>query len=434
MPVTSRRDRSRGSSAGGSAERPIPLDLSLANRWWRLALIALTVFLVLVGSADLRSYHVSHRVLFWIYLAGHIIGVSAWIAWWWRGRSKWAAWAIFGTGAATFLPVVPQATALGFVTLFLGSGLLGLSGMFREALVASVIVGGAESILSVRLGEPAARSILSGGLAATLLVFLGGSGALLRGVQEARAVAVEREARIARANERLRASMSLERELVLAQERARSARELHDGLGHRLTLTSMSLQFALKMREKKPDLAWAEIDNAAQTNARALDVVRLWAVALDPAAGGGARGAASFEAIADAFRGTGLDVRVTHQGLVVDGGGEAGRADLLSGPAGVFLTRLVQEGLTNVLRHAHATRVDVDIAEEPGKVRIAIRDNGIGQREPREGFGLRSLRERAEALGGSLAGRPADPGWELTAVIPLRTSTTSAPTSLPLLS
>ncbi len=412
-----------------------PLDLALENATWRRTLIALTLVLGLVGAADVRNFAVHARPLFVVYVVCHVVGLGAWIAWWRGVRRSVAAWTVYLTGAATFLPVTSAATALGFLSLVLGSGLLGLAGQFRRVAAASVLVGVAESVLSVRLGEAVAASILSGLLAALLLGLLAGSGALLRRVQEAQSVAVERGARIAQANERLRATMSLERELVLAQERARSARELHDGLGHRLTLTSMSLQFALRMREKNPDLAWAEVDTAAATTARALEVITVWGRALDPPSVG-PRGAASFDAIADAFRGTGLDVRVTNTATV----------DLLAGPVGVFLTRLVQEGLTNVLRHAEATQVDVAIRQTGDRVWISLRDNGVGQTEPREGFGLRSLRERAEALGGELIGRPVAPavsvaeagdpggagpresGWELTAVIPLEAAPTDVRT------
>ena len=116
-------------------------------------------------------------------------------------------------------------------------------------------------------------------------------------------------------------------------------------------------------------------------------------------------------AIADAFRGTGLTVRVAHQGSV----------EALPGPVAVFATRFIQEGLTNVLRHARADEVDITILQSPHQVRITVADNGIERAaDAPEGFGLRSLRTRAEELGGRLSSGPSGAGgWELATVLPL---------------
>jgi len=246
-----------------------------------------------------------------------------------------------------------------------------------------------------------------------LFLLLGvGFGSLLRDLELARRLVARHGAELARANEQLRASIATERELVLAQERARSARDLHDGLGHRLTLVAMSLDFAQRTRAKDPDRAGAEVSTAATTNSLALDEMRLWVRALDPPAPDtDVGGAAAFEAIAGAFRGTGLQVNVSHEGS----------EESLPGPIAVFATRLIQEGLTNVLRHASATAVDIDIRQSPHQVRVALRDNGdVRSSTVHEGFGLRSLRTRAEELGGRLTfGPTVRGGWGIAAVLPL---------------
>src|SRR5690606_19765345 len=75
--------------------------------------------------------------------------------------------------------------------------------------------------------------------------------------------------------------------------------------------------------------------------------------------------------------------------------------------------RLVQESLTNTLRHADARAVTVLIPHKPDGVRVAARDDGRGQPRPpagRPGSGLRGMAERVEALGGSLASGPAEGG------------------------
>jgi two-component system NarL family sensor kinase len=91
------------------------------------------------------------------------------------------------------------------------------------------------------------------------------------------------------------------------------------------------------------------------------------------------------------------------------------------------LFRIAQEALTNVERHAHATHVDVTLEFAPGSTGLSVRDNGTGfdvarmQADPSRGIGLRNLRERMAALGGSFEIHSAPSGTRLTASLPLST-------------
>ncbi|KMO27327.1 ATPase, partial [Methylobacterium variabile] len=81
--------------------------------------------------------------------------------------------------------------------------------------------------------------------------------------------------------------------------------------------------------------------------------------------------------------------------------------------------RCVQEGLTNALRHAGPGRVAVSVAEEDGTLHLSVEDDGRGLGEERvEGRGLAGMRERVEALGGSLALVPLRPGTALRITLP----------------
>jgi len=90
------------------------------------------------------------------------------------------------------------------------------------------------------------------------------------------------------------------------------------------------------------------------------------------------------------------------------------------------LYRAAQEGLTNVRKHAHASRVDMDLAyDDPAAVSLAVRDNGVGHLAGRQdangpsGFGLLGLSERARQLGGSLvAENRSGGGYCLTVRLP----------------
>jgi signal transduction histidine kinase len=84
--------------------------------------------------------------------------------------------------------------------------------------------------------------------------------------------------------------------------------------------------------------------------------------------------------------------------------------------------RIVQEALTNVLRHANAETVNVVVCADDGMLTIVIADDGssTGQPTTGSGAGVRGMRERAEALGGTLHADPgADGGWRVEATLPL---------------
>jgi signal transduction histidine kinase len=117
-------------------------------------------------------------------------------------------------------------------------------------------------------------------------------------------------------------------------------------------------------------------------------------------------------------RETGVDVRLSTEG-------EPGEV-----PAGVGLTayRIVQEALTNVVKHAHASTADVVIRYRPHAVEIEVRDDGGPKALPAAalpsgGHGLVGIHERATVFGGSVTVGPVEPhGWQVHAVLPTNSS------------
>lgn len=218
---------------------------------------------------------------------------------------------------------------------------------------------------------------------------------------------------------RLRHATEMEKELLLSDERARSARELHDGLGHRLTLVSMSLELAERMRGIDVDQAWEEIRTAKDNTSDALAEMRMWVRALNPVRDAGARGLAALELIAESFRGTGLTVDVS--------GDEASDRELASDDeVALLIYRAVQEGLTNALRHSRARTVRIFLAVKERRMELAvINDFGWATAaEPPEsvpdfGFGLRGISDRAAEHGGSMHARRIDGEFHLDVVVPL---------------
>ena len=88
---------------------------------------------------------------------------------------------------------------------------------------------------------------------------------------------------------------------------------------------------------------------------------------------------------------------------------------------GVAVYRITREALTNVIRHAHASAASVQVTRRNGVVEVSIRDDGSGRGAvSTAGHGITGMRERAEALGGSLSAGPAiEGGFLVTASLPV---------------
>ncbi len=385
-------------------------EINLADAGLGRVPIAITVVALLFAVlAPIRAYPDSPLEV----VVGVVLWILAAVLTWRLLRRPQAVTAALVLAASTGLMFLPTwGTASGLLTL-VATAAIGLLAGLRPAVFGALVLAVLQLVGSFLIGarDPADQVVQSVALF-LLLVTAGAFGATARSAEQARALAARQGAELAVTNAKLTASIATERELVLAQERARSARDLHDGLGHRLTLVSMSLEFARRTKDTDPDRAWAEVEVADATNQDALDVMRRWVRALNPPRPlAGLGGAEAFDVIAEAFRGTGFDVSVEHRGDTAP----------LPDEVSLYTTRFVQEGLTNVLRHSDAQTVRIDVVQSPAQVRIAVRDDGDPGASVPEGFGLRSLRERAEELGGSLRFGPmTGAGWETAVVLPLR--------------
>lgn len=314
-----------------------------------------------------------------------VIALGTWY-YWSAGRQKQTVALVLALSSIGLLMTID---AFGFPLVFTALIVLVLSwGLWvgvGVSLLITVIMG---ALLHQSFGDDAdglthvvGQSLANAVLFSLVLIVA----ALLRAIETQRA-------ELAHANAQLTDAMKTSRDLVLAEERARAAAELHDGLGHQLTLISMSLEYADRMREKKPELAWREVANASETTRQALADMRLWVRALHPARLDQLGEPGAFDAIAEVFRGTGLDVAV-----------DVSSTEHLGTSHALFAYRLIQEGLTNVLRHAGATGVVFAVSrDKSGALRLTVGDNGTGTGDIQPGYGLRGLMERAEELGGQL--------------------------------
>ncbi|XGV98025.1 MAG: sensor histidine kinase [Leptolyngbya sp. BL-A-14] len=196
------------------------------------------------------------------------------------------------------------------------------------------------------------------------------------------------------------------------QERNRIAREIHDGLGHTLAAQTIQINNALLFWQSDNDKALTFLKQTKQLGAEALLEIRRSVSVLrsNPLQGQALEGA--IETLLTNFQQTtGIEPSC--------------KIDLpFSLPTEVSTTvyRLVQESLTNIYKHAHATTVTVQIQQQIGALQLLIEDNGRGFNPTQNttGFGLQGMRERATALGGQLylSSQP-DEGCRVAVALPV---------------
>ena len=199
----------------------------------------------------------------------------------------------------------------------------------------------------------------------------------------------------------LKANEEIEHLAKLA-ERERIARDLHDVLGHTLSVITLKSELAGKLIDRDPQRAGKEIREVEEISRQALSDVR------------------------DAIRGyhsKGLLAELAQAKSTLETAGVAVRcdaADTLKLPAmqeGV-LSMAVKEAVTNVVRHAHAHTCSLRLEQRNGSCHLEIADDGQGGFQS-EGNGLRGMRERVEMLGGTLT-RDTRTGTRIAITVPLK--------------
>lgn len=215
--------------------------------------------------------------------------------------------------------------------------------------------------------------------------------------------------------EELQAAHNQLHDLAVAEERNRLAREIHDGLGHYLTATTMQIQGARALLENT--------DTASQVPT-VLNALNKAEILLQEALADVRRSVAALRAAPTENR----PLPATIGDLVAECRAMAGleaQFDLLGLPrplnsqTELTLYRVAQEGLTNVRKHAQAGRVEVVLAYANDKVCLSISDNGRGTGETANGYGLLGLRERVQLVGGQVNIRTApEQGFRLEVEIP----------------
>ncbi len=224
---------------------------------------------------------------------------------------------------------------------------------------------------------------------------------------DARNRAQELQHELEQANEQLRAYATQAEELATTRERNRVAREIHDGVGHYLTVVKTQLDAAAALMPTRPDDARTAVQKAAKLTAEALDDVRRSVGTL--------RTDVTRPPLPDALR------ELASHGEPVPTLAIEGSPRPLTPAVEHALYRAAQEGLTNIRKHARATSALVRLDfRPPTRIVLELSDNGVGrQGDSASGFGLQGLRERIEVIGGTVdAANRIEGGFALRVEVP----------------
>jgi signal transduction histidine kinase len=270
----------------------------------------------------------------------------------------------------------------------------------RLRAAATVIAAlGAAGFVTFDHGDPmeALPSIVVSFLVATV------AGALSRRLT--RAVAAE----AAHAAESRR--QALEAERLLMQERGRLARELHDSLGHTVNVMVLQAGVGRRVFADNPTYAHEALVSIETAGRAALDELNRLLRVLQPESGGGttepyAPTLADLEEMAERIRATGRPVELRTNGVELPAG--TARA----------VYRIVQEALTNAVRHTPSGRIRVELLRNGPQVLLEVLNECDTPADPTPGHGLVNMRERARLEGGELEAAPVDGGFRVRAVLP----------------
>jgi two-component system, NarL family, sensor histidine kinase DesK len=209
--------------------------------------------------------------------------------------------------------------------------------------------------------------------------------------------------RIARANSELRATREELARLAVSEERLRIARDLHDLLGHSLSVIALKTELARKLIDREPDRAAAELDEIQSVTRTALAEVR--------EAVQGYRRLALADALGSALAAltaAGIDCELADDDVTLPADVDA------------VLAWAVREGTTNVIRHSGALHCAIRIRTDGDRAAVEIEDDGRAAPSTGRGSGLDGLRERAQRLRGELdAGALPEGGFRLRLTVPL---------------
>ena len=262
-------------------------------------------------------------------------------------------------------------------------------------------------------GEDPPPAVVSTGIAAWLLVLL----AAAEGIRQRRAVLdARRQRKAAMARE-----SRLEQERQASEARLSIARELHDVLAHSLSMINVQSSVALELLDDQPERAGPALAAIKDASRQAISDVHSLVTALRADAGqptAPTPGIADLDTLVGTARATGLTVTTAVQG----------ESRPLPTVIDVAAARIVQESLTNVVRHSTARNATVTVSYSAELLTLAVENDGrpLNAGPSSGGSGITGMRERARALGGDLSvRRHPGGGFGVRATLPIESNAAS---------
>jgi signal transduction histidine kinase len=334
-----------------------------------------------------------------------------------RRRYPFTVFAVIGVSAIVYdlLSIPPDPNTAIFALLL---ALYSVSAYARRpfALVAAVITG----LAFAGLNFPGIADQEDFASLANQILLLGGAWVVGQNTRYRRRQAELLRERASRTEREQR-----ERERIAAlEERGRLAREIHDVLAHSVSVIAVQAGAARAVADRRPERARQALGAIEEVSKQTMTELRRTIGVLrgpaDELAMRPAPGLKDLDDLVERVCGAGVDVAVSTFGEPRD----------LPASVDVSAYRIVQEALTNVIKHAGPTTARIRIAYEPNWLQLVISDEGPSMTRPDHrdvggdgssagGQGLIGIRERVAILGGSLEARPKAHGFELRARLPL---------------
>jgi len=263
-----------------------------------------------------------------------------------------------------------------------------LSPHWRWAVYVSVL---AVIVIPIGFYSTWGTALLNGGIISTAIFFVVLFTQLRQNEREARVKAEELARQLEVANRQLAEYASQAEELAATQERNRLAREIHDNLGHYLTIVNVQIEAAKVTSESDHSRALDALNKAQELARKGLNSVRESVAALRVSP---IEGRSIDEAISELIEES-QSAGVQTEFKVI------GEKKPVESKTALALYRVVQEGLTNIRTYANPSRVNVELDfSQADTIRLKLGDDGVGAANIDGGFGLIGLRERVQLLGG----------------------------------
>ncbi|GGR58835.1 two-component sensor histidine kinase [Deinococcus seoulensis] len=350
--------------------------------WFPLLWLAFLVYPVMGFFAQPRT--AGEWALFWPVTLGFVAVYAR--VFFFRSPGRATRWALAGWAYALVAYALLFPVSSGGATAFLiyGGSVIGYQGRVSAALWLAFL-NVAVMALPFWNGQYTTSDLgwLAPNMLFTLVAAYANHASFRRNVADARLSEVQAE------QERLAADA----------ERERIARDLHDLLGHTLSVIVLKSELAGKLAERDPARAAGEIREVERIGREALAEVR---------------------AAVSGYRGSGVNAELARAKVALD---TAGVRLHVTGPLPALPPRteqaaamLLREAVTNVVRHARAREVQVSLTPHERGWQLVVRDDGVGGTHP-EGSGLTGMRERLRAIGGTLR-RDGRGGTTLSATLP----------------